>query len=104
MQWEKPESAKWQSALYFQDVSGLKVEGFSGAPAKAEFPSVVLDQVEGATIVNSQAMPGTDLFLRVAGANSNGIYLHGNELHAAGAAFKVDDSVAGDAVKSANNF
>ena len=65
---------------------------------------MVLDQVEGATIVNSQAMPGTDLFLRVAGANSNGIYLHGNELHAAGAAFKVDDGVASDAVKSANNF
>ena len=104
VQWEKPESAKWQSALYFQDVSGLKVEGFSGAPAKAEFPSVVLDQVEGATIVNSQAMPGTDLFLRVAGANSHGINLYGNELHAAGAAFKVDDGVASDAVKSANNF
>jgi len=104
VQWEKPESAKWQSALYFQDVSGLKVEGFSGAPAKPEFPKVVLDRVEGATIVNSQAMPGTDLFLRVAGANSHGINLYGNELHAAGAAFKVDDGVASDAVKSANNF
>ncbi len=104
VQWEKPESAKWQSALYFQDVNGLKVEGFSGAPAKAEFPNVVLDRVEGATIVNSQAMPGTDLFLRVAGANSHGINLYGNELHAAGAAFKVDDGVASDAVKSANNF
>ena len=104
VQWEKPESPKWQSALYFQDVNGLKVEGFSGAPAKAEFPNVVLDQVEGATIVNSQAMPGTDLFLRVAGANSHGINLYGNELHTAGAAFKVDDGVASDAVKSANNF
>ena len=104
VQWEKPESAKWQSALYFQDVNGLKVEGFSGAPAKPEFPNVVLDRVEGATIVNSQAMPGTDLFLRVAGANSHGINLYGNELHAAGAAFKVDDGVASDAVKSANNF
>ena len=104
VQWEKPASAKWQSALYFQDVNGLKVEGFSGAPAKPEFPNVVLDRVEGATIVNSQAMPGTRLFLRVAGANSHGITLYGNELHAAGAAFKVDDGVAGDAVKSANNF
>ena len=104
VQWEKPESPKWQSALYFQDVNGLKVEGFSGAPAKPEFPNVVLDRVEGATIVNSQAMPGTRLFLRVAGANSHGINLYGNELHAAGAAFKVDDGVASDAVKAANNF
>jgi hypothetical protein len=104
VQWEEPRSAKWQSALYFQDVNGLKVEGFSGAPAKAEFPNVVLDQVEGATIVNSQAMPGTGLFLRVAGAGSHGIYVYGNDLHAAGAAFKVDGGVASDAVKSANNF
>ena len=36
VQWEKPESPKWQSAMYFQDVKDLKLEGFSGAPAKAE--------------------------------------------------------------------
>ncbi|HEV2494078.1 MAG TPA: glycosyl hydrolase family 28 protein [Terriglobia bacterium] len=104
VQWEKPESAKWQSALYFQDVNGLKVEGFAGAPAKPEFPGVVLDQVEGAVIVNSQALPGTGLFLRVTGAKTRDINLFGNELHAAGTSFKIDAGVSNDAVKSANNF
>jgi hypothetical protein len=104
IQWEKPESAKWQSPLYFEEVKGLKVEGFTGVPAKAEFPAVVLDQVEGASIVDSQAQPGTDLFLRVAGANSRDVVLFGNELHAAGAAFKVDEGVASDAVKATNNY
>jgi glycosyl hydrolase family 28 len=104
VQWEKPESAKWQSALYFQEVNGLKMEGFTGAPAKAEFPAMVLDQVEGASIVNSQALPGTDLFLRVTGAKTRDINLFGNELHAAGTVFKIDGSVSSDAVKSANNF
>jgi Glycosyl hydrolases family 28 len=104
VQWENPESAKWQSPLYFEEVKGLKLEGFTGVPAKAEFPAVVLDQVEGAGIVDSQAQPGTDLFLRVTGTKSRDIVLFGNELHAAGTAFKIDDSVASDAVKATNNY
>src|SRR2546429_3489832 len=104
VQWEKPESPKWQSALYFQDVNGLKVEGFSGAPAKAEFPNVVLDQVVGATIVNSQAMPGTDLFLRVAGAQRHGIKPDGHELQAAGAAVQGDHRAARGDAKTAGDF
>jgi len=102
--WEKPESAKWQSALYFHDVNGLKVEGFSGAPAKAEMPAVVLDDVEGATITNSQSRPGTQVFLRVAGAKSRDIYVFGNELHQAPTPVKVDADVPNGAVKSTNNF
>lgn len=104
VQWEKPESAKWQSPLYFDEVTGLKVEGFTGGPAKSEFPAIVLDKVDGATIVNSQAQPGTDLFLKVVGAKSRGINLVGNDLHAAGTAFKVDDGVGSEAVKTANNY
>jgi hypothetical protein len=104
VQWEKPASPKWQSALYFEAVKGLKVDGFSGAPAQARFPDVVLNQVEGATIVNSQAQPGTDLFLRVVGVQSRDINLFGNELHAARAAFKADADVESGAVKAGNNF
>ena len=103
-QWEKPESPKWQSALYFEKVSGLKLDGFSGAPAQAEFPAVVLDQVQGATIVNSQAQPGTGVFLKVVGAASHDINLFSNELHAARVAFNTGDGVASDAVKSGNNY
>jgi hypothetical protein len=104
VQWEKPESAKWQSALYFQEVNGLRVEGFTGAPAKAEFPGMVLDQVEGGAIVNSRALPGTGLFLRVTGTKTRDINLFGNELHAADAPFKIDAGVSSAAVRSTNNF
>ena len=102
--WGKPESPKWQSALYFQDVNGLKVEGFNGAPAKAEMPAVVLDDVGGATITDSQSRPGTQVFLRVAGAKSRDIYVFGNELHQAETPFKVDAGVPEGTVKSTNNF
>jgi hypothetical protein len=106
VQWEKPESAKWQSALYFQDIKGLKLEGFSGAPAKAESenPAVVLDQVEGATIVDSAAQPGTKVFLKVKGAKSQHIHLNGNALHAAHIPYQMDKDVKASAVKEANDF
>jgi len=104
VQWEKPESAKWQSALYFQDVNGLRVDGFAGAPAKAEFPAIVLDQVQSAAIVNSLPAAGTDVFVRVAGAGSRDISLSANDLHGVPTSVKLDDGVAADAVKTAHNY
>ena len=103
VQWEKPESAKWQSPLVFDEVTGLKVEGFTGAPAKAEFPAMVLNKVDGATITNSAAQANTDVFLNVKGA-SRVINLVGNDLNAARTAFKVDEGAPADAVKAANNY
>jgi hypothetical protein len=106
VQWEKPASAKWQSALYFQDIQGLKVKGFSGAPAQRESdnPAVVLDQVEGATIVDSTAQPGTKIFLSVKGAKSQDIHLNGNAWHAAHIPFQIDKAVQAGTVKESNNF
>ena len=104
VQWEVPELPKWQSPLYFDDVTGLKVEGFSGAPAKPDFPAIVMDKVQGATIVNSQAQAGTNVFLRVAGAKSRDITVFGNDLHAAASAFKADSDVPNDAVKVGDNY
>ena len=106
VQWEKPESAKWQSALYFRDIKGLKLEGFSGAPAKVEsdHPAVVLDQVEGATIVDSTTQPGTKIFLRVKGAKSQDIHLNGNALHAAHIPYQIDEDVKAGTVKETNDF
>ncbi len=102
--WESPESPKWQSPLYFQDIKGLQLEGFTGAPAKADFPAVALDQVEGATIINSKAQPGTSAFLKVTGANSKDIYLVNNELHEAGSPYQLNTEVKEGTVKTANNF
>jgi hypothetical protein len=104
--WEKPESAKWQSALYFQDVNGLRLEGFAGAPAKpqTDIPAVVLDQVESATVCNSKARPGSNVYLKVKGAKSRDIYLVGNELHGVRSPYQVEADVKEGAVKASNNF
>ncbi len=102
--WESPESPKWQSPLYFQEVKGLKLDGFTGVPAKADFPAVVFDQVEGAAVINSQAQPGTTVFLKVTGANSKDIYVVNNELHEAGSPYQLNSDVQEGTVKAANNF
>jgi Glycosyl hydrolases family 28 len=104
--WEKPELDKWQSALFFEDVTGLRVDRFSGGPAKpgTETPTIVLNRVQNATITNSEAWPGTNVFLAVQGAKSAGINLVGNNLHAAGTPFRLDGDAREGAVKALNNF
>jgi hypothetical protein len=104
--WDKPELSQWQSALYFQDVEGLKLENFVGGPAKlqTDIPAVVLNQVEDATICNSKARPGTQVFLEVKGPKSQHVYLVGNELHEVRSPYRVDADVKERAVKEAGNF
>ncbi len=104
--WEKPELAKWQSALAFQDVDGLTLDDFKGGPAKlnGEDPAVILDSVQNATITNSKATAGTQVFLDVKGAKSRGIYFVGNELHGAQTPFKAEPGVKSGAVTASHNF
>jgi len=104
--WEKPEWEKWRSALAFEDVSGLKVENFMGAPAKPQTgdPAVLLEKVEDATICNSRARPGTQVFLQVKGPTSNKIHLVGNELHDAAKPFEADADVKEGTVHAVNNY
>jgi hypothetical protein len=106
VQWEKPESAKWQSALYFRDMQELRVEGFEGAPADPASgnPAVVLNQVNSAIIADSTARPGTDVFLRVTGAKCQGIHLRGNDLHATHVPVQIDHEVPQGAVTESNDF
>ncbi len=104
--WAAPESPKWKSAMHFEDVRNLKLEGFEGAPAKVESgePAVVLDQVEGANIVDSTTAAGTKVFLKVKGAKSKDIQLHSNDIHMAQIPFVVDKDVKPGSVKGTDNY
>jgi polygalacturonase len=104
--WDKPESAKWESALHIQDVKGLELEGFAGRQAKlgADMPAVVLNQVEDVTIRDSKAPEGTAVFLRVSGDKSRGVYLLGNDLMSAKTPYRADDGASSAQVKVLNNL
>ena len=78
--WDKPASAKWRSALRVDDAQDLELDGFSGKPAAAGAPAIAFTNVDGATVRNSNAAPGTELFLDIAGVRSRGIRLFGNDL------------------------
>jgi hypothetical protein len=104
--WEKPEWVNWKSALYFEDVNGLQLQGFEGGPAKPEtqIPAVVLDKVDGAVIRNAAPLAGTEVFVKVKGADSRKIYIIGSDLDGVKTPFELDSGVKADAVKALNNF
>jgi hypothetical protein len=54
--------------------------------------------VDGATVRNSNAATGTELFLDIAGAASRGIRLFGNDLGAAKVPYRIGAGANQDAV------
>jgi len=96
--WDKPASAKWQSALRVEDVQDLELDGFRGRPAAVGAPAIRFMNVEDATVRNSNALPGTALFLEIAGAKSRGIRLMGNDLGAAKTPYRVGGGAKESAV------
>ncbi len=104
--WEKPELKAWQSALGFEDVQGLELEGFTGrqAWANSDAPAVEFNKVSEAVIRDSQAAPGTGAFLKVSGATSHGIFLSGNDLRKAKVPYVLDKRVGRGAVTATGNF
>ena len=69
-----------------------------GRAATADAPAVAFTNVDDATLRNSNALPGTHLFLDIAGAMSRGIRLIGNDLGAATTPYRLDTGVKRDAV------
>jgi polygalacturonase len=99
--WEKPKWQNWQSALYLEDVAGVRLEGFVGGPAKpqTDIPVVVFDKVDGATVRSSRARPGSRVFVKVKGASSRGVTLTGNELYDVDKPYDLDIGVRKGSVR-----
>lgn len=104
--WDKPASEKWQSALDFEDVQGLQIEGFAGRQAKpeSETPAIVLNRVEDAVVRNSRAREGTVVFLQVQGQTSRAIYLFGNDFRRAKIPYRLDRDVSSKEVNASSNL
>jgi hypothetical protein len=96
--WDKPSSAKWRSALRVEDARDLELDDFRGKPAAAGAPAVVFMNVDGASVRGSNALPGTDLFLDIAGGMSRGIRLMGNDLGGAKTPYRVGGGAKDGAV------
>ena len=104
--WEKPVADKWESAISFEDVSGLTLDGFTGRQAwpERDIPAVVFNKVSDAVVRNSRALEGTKTFLKVSGKESREIVLFGNDFRKAQTVFKPGEDVSKSAVKVSNNL
>ena len=102
--WEKPASNKWKSALHLEDIQGLELDGFSGRPATAESPAVVLSQVEDATIRNTKVESGTTVFLEVKGDKTRSVGLIGNDFRKAKIPFQTTSGAKNTEIAAVNNL
>jgi hypothetical protein len=99
--WDKPILDTWKSALNFENVAGVEVEGFaaSSAPLPSPAPVVMLNQVTDASIRNCRAPDGTEVFLKIAGAGTRGIRLKNDDFSKAKVPCELGNDVAPAAVE-----
>ena len=95
----------WRSALSFENVEDLKIEGFEGrqAPANRVTPAVVFKDVKDAVVRDSTPAEGTGTFLEV-GGDSGEIVLFGNDFRKATTSFRLANGVKKEAVRAMNNI
>ena len=84
-------------AMICEDVRDLTVDGWQATAAPGGLPVIVLQDVVTATLRGCRAMPGTSVFLRVAGT-SDRIALLGNDLGNAVRAYECADPSRASAV------
>ena len=94
--WEKPLYNRWQSALSFEDIQGLVLDGVRARQAGdgGDAPAILLKRVDDAVIRNCRADEGTGTFLRLSGRGIKGIVLSGNDLRRAKTGFALADGAA----------
>jgi len=104
--WEKPESERWESALYFEDVKDLEVAEFSGRQGLlgAADAAVCLNQVEEARFRRNRASAGTEVFFDIRGERSRAIYLLDNDLLEARVPYRVSPEVKPEEIKPQGNL
>lgn len=96
--WHRPDSDKWESAVYLEDMECLSLNGFVGRQAHpvSDKPAVMLRNVVGADIRACRAAAGTNTFLSIAGEQSKDIRPFANDfsrattpVHTAGETAKI---------------
>jgi polygalacturonase len=83
--WEGPGSDKWRSAVAFDEVQGLVLDGVAAvqAPQSETAPAVLLNQVESAVIRDCRAAAGAATFLLFTGEKTTDILLERNDFRRA---------------------
>lgn len=104
--WEKPESERWESALYLEEIEGLEIDGFCGRQAHLgeQAPAVVLAHVEDAVIRSCKASEGTEIFLRFQGKKTRNIVLAGNDFRRTKIPYVLGMDVPGEVIQQLDSI
>ncbi len=102
--WEKPLLKDWRSALTFESVDGVELNGFTGRQAwpESDAPAVNFLNVTNARITRATAPEGTGTFLS-AGAGSRAIRVEESDFRQAKVPWKVDPGVPANAFTELGN-
>jgi hypothetical protein len=101
IRWDKPYSEKWQSAITFQNVFDLTLDGVSArqAPNQTDSPAILFNGVDGAFIRNCKAQAGTGTFLKVNENKNANIFLGSNNTYQAKVEVELEGGVDPAVVK-----
>jgi hypothetical protein len=99
--WDQPGLAAWRSALNFEEVKGLMVEGFTGRGGwpRGDAPAIRFKEVSSAVVRRCRAAEGTETFLKIGGSGSRDIRLEGNDLKQAKRPCDLEKDVVSGAVE-----
>jgi len=103
--WGTPPAPKWSSALYLQDIDGLKLDGINVRQAKigTTTPAVLFEQVQNATIKNCDAQAGTGTYLGLTGDKTKNILIYNNDFSNVKTPYTFDPPIAPAAIRSEMN-
>jgi hypothetical protein len=104
--WEEPGYDQWRSALRFEEVEGLVLEGFRGGPAPGTTgtAAVVFDRVTEAAVRSCRFPPATEVGIAVFGAATRNILFMGNDFRSVGKTISLGPGVDPAAVREVNNI
>jgi len=94
--WEKPLYEKWRSAVVFENVRDLVLDGLACRQAGdgAAAPAVLLRRVDGALIRGCRPAEGTGAFLEFSGPGVKNVRLDGNDARRAKMLFRLTDGAS----------
>jgi polygalacturonase len=99
--WEGPTYSKWQSALAFENIKGLTLDGVVARQAQdgGSWPAILMRRVEDAVVRDCRAAAGTGTFVLLLGKETQGIILAANDLRRAKTAWAVSEGASEKAVE-----
>jgi polygalacturonase len=102
--WEAPLYGPWRSALAFENLQGLVLDGITARQAHdgGSAPAILFKNVDDAYVRDCRAAEGTGTFLLLSGPGNRNVVLSGNDLHQAKTGWALADGAREKDIKIRN--